>query len=359
MPPAAEPTDARTEAPPYLRIVAEIRQRIAAGALRPGDRVPSTRQITQEWGVAMATATKALTALRQLGLVQAQPGVGTVVAPEAAELAATADGGAQSPAPATVPPRATLAPPATSAPRRSPKPREARGGEPGLTRERIVRAAVAVADADGLEALTMRRVATELGVATMALYRHVGSKEELLDLAADTVIGSVPLPADTPPGWRPRLAAIARLQWSLYREHPWLAHTISLTRPTPLPNALLHGEWVIAALGPLNLSPRTRLYTHIMMFAFVRGLAVNLEMQRRDQAGGLTDEEWMDSREGELTALLAGGRYPSFGAMLADFDAMPEADSFDFDLDQLFEFALERVLDGLAALIDPATRQAP
>src|SRR5258707_10107834 len=64
--------------PPYARIVAELRERIETGGLAPGDRVPSTREITRQWGVAMATATKALTALRQAGLVRSVPGVGTV-----------------------------------------------------------------------------------------------------------------------------------------------------------------------------------------------------------------------------------------------------------------------------------------
>ncbi|MGX1606137.1 GntR family transcriptional regulator, partial [Streptomyces celluloflavus] len=70
----------RPAPPPYRRIVDEIRRRIDAAELAPGDRVPSTRRITQEWGVAMATATKVLTTLRQEGLVRAVPGVGTVVA---------------------------------------------------------------------------------------------------------------------------------------------------------------------------------------------------------------------------------------------------------------------------------------
>ena len=65
--------------PPYLRIVGELRRRIMAGELGPGDRVPSTRQIVREWGVAMATASRALTALRQESLVRAVPGVGMVV----------------------------------------------------------------------------------------------------------------------------------------------------------------------------------------------------------------------------------------------------------------------------------------
>src|SRR5215831_17941989 len=108
--------------PRYQQIVAELRRRIEAGALAPGARVPSTRAIVDEWGVAMATATKVLTELRHLGLVRAVPGVGTVV-----------EGGRRPPRPA--PPR-----------RRQPAP------ERGLTSDRIVAAAIAIADAEGIAA---------------------------------------------------------------------------------------------------------------------------------------------------------------------------------------------------------------
>src|SRR4051812_45530187 len=140
--------------PPYLRIVAELRDRITAGELRAGERVPSTRQITQDWGVAMATATKVLAALQQDGLVRAVPGVGTVVS------------GAQN----------------------APRPRRLREPSDGLTQDRIVRTAIQIADAEGSAALSMRRVAAELGVATMSIYRHVRGKDELLIAMIDMAI---------------------------------------------------------------------------------------------------------------------------------------------------------------------------
>ncbi|MGO4428402.1 GntR family transcriptional regulator, partial [Streptomyces sp. MCAF7] len=143
--------------PPYLRIVTEIRRRIADGELAPGDRVPSTRQIAKEWGVALATATKALTTLRVEGFVEARPRVGTVVATRAA------------------------APPTRRTPLSPPPPP---GAEHELTRERIVRAAIEIADSEGLAALSMRGVAARLGVAAMSPYRHIGSKEDLVLLMA-------------------------------------------------------------------------------------------------------------------------------------------------------------------------------
>lgn len=82
----------RRPEPPYARIVTEIRRRIEAGELRPGDRIPSARQITKEWGVAIATATKVLAVLRQEGLVHPRPGVGTVVVAPPAPAPAAAPG---------------------------------------------------------------------------------------------------------------------------------------------------------------------------------------------------------------------------------------------------------------------------
>src|SRR3954451_9629537 len=214
--------------PPYLRIVAELRDRITMGELGAGDRVPSTRQITQDWGVAMATATKVLATLQQEGLVRAVPGVGTVVA------------GRQS----------------------TPRPRRLREPGDGLTRERIVHTAIDSADAEGSGALSMRRVAAELGVATMSIYRHVRGKDELLLAMIDMAIGEWPLPEVPPAGWRARLELSSRLQWDGFRRHPWLAPAISLSRPQPTPNGMAHTEWALRALEGLGLDRPTMLYAH-------------------------------------------------------------------------------------------------
>lgn len=162
--------------PPYLRVAAEIRRRIADGELAPGDRVPSTRQIAREWNVALATATKALTALRQEGLVQAKPRVGTVVA-------------------------ASHRRPVAARPRTAPD----RERERELTRERIVHTAIEIADAEGLAAVSMRSVAARLHAATMSPYRYVNSKDDLVLLMADAVLGELCFPLRRPPtggsGW--------------------------------------------------------------------------------------------------------------------------------------------------------------
>lgn len=311
--------------PPYLRIVAELRRRITAGELRVGERVPSTRRIAAEWQVAIATATRALTTLRQEGLVRAVPGVGTVVA-------------------------AALRPPARPASRST-----ARRGPTGdeLHREPIVRAAIAIADSEGLAALSMRSVAAELGIATMSLYRHVASKDDLILRMTDAVFGEAHLPAAPPDGWRARLEVSARLQWALYRRHPWLAQVVSVNRPLPLQNLIVHGEWALAAIDGLGLDAATMLHVHIIVFSYVRGLAINIEWENEAEAGsGLSEQEWMDAQSPAFAALAASGAFPTFARVLTSL-----SDNFDLDLDALFEFGLTPLLDGLAPLIErrPAT----
>ncbi|MGZ9932199.1 TetR/AcrR family transcriptional regulator C-terminal domain-containing protein [Streptomyces sp. NC-S4] len=310
--------------PPYLRIVAAIRRRIADGELAPGDRVPSTRQIAAHWGVALATATKALTTLRLEGLVEARPRIGTVVA-------------GNTPAPAAAPAR------------RRPSP--APDAEPELTLDRIVRAAIEIADAEGLAALSMRGVAARLGVAAMSTYRYVPSKEDLVLLMADAAFGEAH-PADAgagaPEDWRARLEVGGRTLWRLYRKHPWLARVGSLTRPLLLPNLLVHGEWMLSALDGHGLDPTTLFDVHLLLYSHVHGLAVHLELEADAEAAtGQSEDQWMDSRAPVLQELMDSGRFPTFTKVVGSFE-----DGYDLRLDALFDLGLGALLDGLTPLVE-------
>ncbi|MGK5637512.1 TetR/AcrR family transcriptional regulator C-terminal domain-containing protein [Streptomyces sp. URMC 126] len=304
------------------RIVEEIRRRIETGELGPGDRVPSTRDITRQWGVAMATATKALTELRHEGLVRAIPGVGTVVAtpPRRAERAA----------------RRPAAPQALPARRGS--------TDQGLTLDRIVESALAIADAEGLAAVSMRRVATGLGVATMSLYRHVADKEALLMGMMEAAFARTPFPDVPPDDWRERLTVAARLLWRAFRRHPWLAPALSVARPQLVPSALPFTEWVLGALDGRGLDPATVFSTHLTLINYIRGTAVGIEAdEEAEEATGMDADRWMDAQEPALRQVLADGRFPT----MARLTAVP----YDFDLDGLFEFGLRRLLDGIAVLL--------
>lgn len=304
--------------PPYLRIVAAIRRRIADGELAPGDRVPSTRQIAGEWGVALATATKALTTLRLEGLVEAQPRIGTVVA--------------------------GTAPAAPARRRPSPVP----DPEQELSLDRIVRTAIEIADAEGISALSMRGVAARLGVAAMSTYRYVPSKEDLVLLMADAAFGEESYPADAPEEWRTRIELGARTLWSLYRKHPWLAQLGSLTRPLLVPNLMVHGERILGALDGHGLDPTKLFDIHVLLYSHVQGLAVHLEMEAHAEAAtGQSEDQWMDSRAPALRELVESGRFPTFTKVVGAFE-----DGYDLRLDALFEFGLKALLDGLTPIVE-------
>ncbi|MFI1578001.1 TetR/AcrR family transcriptional regulator C-terminal domain-containing protein [Embleya sp. NPDC020630] len=306
------------DATPSIRIADELRRRIETGELRPGDRVPSTRAITAEWGVAMATATKALTALREAGLVRAVRGVGTVVAdhPDAPRARVRA-----------------IAVPPTHPPRTDAE----------LTRERVVAAAIAIADERGLAAVSMRQIAAEVGVAPMSLYRHVPGKEDLLTAMADTVFAGAPLPAGESIGWRARLETSCRMQWAMYRRHPWLAQVMSMTRPLPTVRGMRHVEWAMAEFE--GLPTGVMIHIAVTMLNYVRGTAINLAGESEaERATGVSSEEWMQAQDETLDLILAGGDFPMYSAALTDPD-------LELSLETLFTFGLDRLLDGIACLI--------
>ncbi|MEU0566424.1 TetR/AcrR family transcriptional regulator C-terminal domain-containing protein [Nonomuraea sp. NPDC005983] len=306
-------------APPYARIVDDIRRRIADGEFRAGDRIPSTRQLARDWNVALATAAKALTVLGQEGVVKAEPRVGNVVAEP--RTSATVPG-ARPPHPA------------------------AHDGE--LTRGRIVRAAIGIADAEGLAAVSMRGIAGRLGVATMSLYRHIGSKDDLVELMIAAVLAEFPLPDDPPDGWRARLEAGARTQWAAYRAHPWMAGVTALARPLPSPSLARHTEWALAAVDGYGLDGDTMLHVHILVYSYVQGLAASLEAEvQAEAATGLTEDEWMRTQDTQLSAIVGSGSYPTFHKVVSGME-----DGFDFDFDRLFEFGLRPMLDGLRPIVE-------
>ncbi|MFF4619272.1 TetR/AcrR family transcriptional regulator C-terminal domain-containing protein [Nonomuraea jabiensis] len=302
-------------AAPYAEIVADIKRRIADGRLRPGDRVPSTRQLARDRGVALATAAKALALLAQEGVVVAEPRVGTIVAEPRGGRAA-----GQRP--------------------------DISGNE--MTRERIVRAAIEIADAEGLPDLTMRGLADRLGMATMSLYRHVAGKDDLVLLMIEAVIDEFPLPEEPPDGWRAGLETSARLQWAGYRAHPWMAGVTSLTRPLPSASLLRHTEWVMAALAGTRLDATAKMHVHTLVYSYVQGIAANLELERQAQAAtGLSADEFMAGQEEHLSWIAGSAEYRAFAGVVAELNG-----DFDLDLDRLFEFGLGPLLDGLAKVID-------
>jgi DNA-binding transcriptional regulator YhcF (GntR family) len=292
------------ESPPYQRIAADLRRRITAGELRPGDRVPSTRVLVREFGVAMATAAKALSTLGEQGWVRAVPGSGTVVADRAR-------------------------------------------AKPPLGRASLVRAAVGLADAEGLAALSMRRLAAAVGVGPMALYRHVPDKDELLRLMADAALGAQELPEPGPLAWRPRLELAARAQWRAYRLHPWLAPILlnSLVRPPIVTAGLRLVDWSLRALSGTGLPRRAKLQVVMTLNGWVGGLAVSNSFEvQAEQESGISGDQRLAADMALLEDHLGSGRFPDLTDAILGLE--------DVDLDEAFEFGLVRQLDGIAVLLE-------
>ncbi|MEV5335550.1 TetR/AcrR family transcriptional regulator [Streptomyces werraensis] len=217
--------------------------------------------------------------------------------------------------------------------------RPSRGPKPGLTLERIVEAAIEVADRDGIGALSMRRIATELGTGTMSLYRYVPGKAELLDLMLDRVQRPSQNPADLGDGgWRSALEALARATLALYRRHPWLLE-VNQSRPILGPSALDGMEKVFSRIKPMGLSDPELLSVIVMIDGYVVGAArTQLYQEQAEHSSGLTDAEFWEAQRPALEKAMNSGRYPVMAAL--------SEDTFDSGFDH-FEFGLQRILDGL------------
>lgn len=124
-----------------------------------------------------------------------------------------------------------------------------------LSRERIVGAAIEIADAEGLDAVSMRRIAKELGAGAMSLYRHVSDKEELLREMIDALHSRHAYPDPGDMDWRARMRLLARHDWDMYTAHPWLLTATATLAPPVGPHMLASMEWALTALEPLELTP--------------------------------------------------------------------------------------------------------
>ncbi|WP_079080590.1 TetR/AcrR family transcriptional regulator [Streptomyces ardesiacus] len=226
--------------------------------------------------------------------------------------------------------------------------RPSRGPRPGLTLDRIVETAVEVADREGLGAVSMRRIATELGTGTMSLYRYVPGKAELLDLMLDRV----QRPSDDPAGfgdgdWRSALHALGHATLALYRRHTWLLE-VNQSRPILGPAALDSMEKVLARIRPMGLTDPELVSVIVMIDGYVVGAARTQVYEREaERSSGLTDAEFWRAQEPVLVKAMTSGRYPVLASL--------SEDAFGGGFDH-FEFGLQRILDGLETLV--ASRRA-
>ncbi|MGK5557543.1 TetR/AcrR family transcriptional regulator [Actinomadura kijaniata] len=224
--------------------------------------------------------------------------------------------------------------------------RPRRGPKPKLTVPRIVDRAVAIADAEGLEALSMRRIAEDLGVAPMSIYTYVPGKAELLDLMVDRVNGEQAPPEEG--SWRERLEHIAHENWRLLHRHPWLLH-VSAARPPMGPNLLDKYEYELAAVEGLGLTDVEMDSVVALVNGFVHSAArLSADVTQTERRTGMSDHQWWEKAAPVLSTLIDVDRYP-LGARVGT--AAGQAYDGPVGPEHAFEFGLARILDGIEVLI--------
>lgn len=221
-----------------------------------------------------------------------------------------------------------------------------RGRRPKLTREDLARVAVRVADDEGLAALSMRRLATELDVATMSLYHYVRTKDELLTLVMDAVMAEVvvPPPVSLPREWRKALTMIAKRSRAAFKKHPW---TLDIADDPPIgPNSVRHFDQSLEAVSSLQLPLAEKLDIVAMIDEYVFGYSL---LERNNRKGDATGDE--RSMLEYLSVLVDTGAYPQLEALIAGRslqDVWREVDSVMRD-ERRFARNLARLLDGIEA----------
>ncbi|RKT18997.1 TetR family transcriptional regulator [Streptomyces sp. 1114.5] len=212
--------------------------------------------------------------------------------------------------------------------------RTGRGPRPAHSRESIAAAAIAIADAEGLDAASMRRVAAALGAGTMSLYNYVPKKEHLLDLMLDAVIGEYRLPAEPSGDVRADLTRLAHEQLAILRRHPWVPAVV-LARPGIGPNALRYTDHFLAVTAPTGLDGAARMEAMSLFNGFLTQYA---QYEQTAAAGA----KWQAELVGYLTQAATSGEYPHLAQAFAT--SGPPADP-----DRTFDRVLERVISAVLA----------
>ena len=204
---------------------------------------------------------------------------------------------------------------------------------PPLTRQRVLEAALALADQGGIESLSMRKLAQELGVEAMSLYHHVANKDEILDGLVDIVFGEIALPSG--PDWRSAMRQRAVSAREALRRHPW-ATPLMESRATPGPANLRHHDAVLGVLRGAGFPVELTAHAYSLLDAYIYGFAL--------QEASLpfsTPEETTEVASSIMTEMAAGA-YPHLTELTVEHVLQP-----GYDYGDEFRFGLELLLDGL------------
>ncbi len=229
--------------------------------------------------------------------------------------------------------------------------RPARGPKPTYSRAQITEAAVRIADTEGLEAATMRRIAAEIGTGAMSLYRYVPSRDDLIALMADRLMGEIDLAGLPSDDWRADLTRYADELRAMWLRHPWIA-TVQRSLPSFGPNQLLLIERLMGVLDTL-VSIDENLSLIAMLNSYTEGtVREEISSAKEVRRSGLSESEWMARSYPYIDRLVKSGKYPIFTKIVM------EARQPHLSRDDQFRHGLKRVLDCIAAALPP-TSESP
>jgi AcrR family transcriptional regulator len=227
-------------------------------------------------------------------------------------------------------------------------PQGTRGPRQRVSVDEVVRAAITVADEEGLPAFSMRKVADRLGLKLMSIYTYVPGRAELIGLMIDEVAGEQKLPPHEGP-LRQRITGVAQQIWDEYHRHPWLLQ-VENSRPWIGPNVSDRYEWQLAAIEGAGFTDLEMDQVITMLCSFTAGAArSSIDTRRTTEQSGISDAEWWAVNAPVLERVMPGDAYPISGrvgqAAGLEYNAVG-------DPERSFRFGLDRILDGLERLLD-------
>jgi AcrR family transcriptional regulator len=223
-----------------------------------------------------------------------------------------------------------------------------RKGHPDLSVERIARAAIEIADGQGLTTLSMRRTAEHLGVGTMSLYTYVPGKSELIDVMVDTVYGETDRTPAPPGDWRTHLHHVARENWDLHRRHRWLLQ-VPAQRAVLGPQAIAKYDYELSGLDGIGLTDVEMDAVLSLVLSHVHGAAsTDAESVGYQQDSGMSEQQWWETLGPMLAEVLDTDSYPIASRVGT---AAGQTHGAPFSATHQLDFGLGRILDGVERLI--------
>jgi AcrR family transcriptional regulator len=234
-------------------------------------------------------------------------------------------------------------------------PQGSRGPKQRVSVDEVIQAAIMVADEGGLPAFSMRKVADRLGLKLMSIYTYVPGRSELIGLMVDEVAGERALPPHRGT-LRERITGVARQMWDEFHRHPWLLQ-VENSRPWIGPNVSDRYEWQLAAIEGAGFTDIEMDQVVTLLSGFTAAAArASVDARRTAAQSGMSDAEWWAINAPVLERIMPGAAYPISSrvgqAAGQEYNAVG-------DPERSFRFGLDRILDGLADLLDASGTRPP